>query len=344
MRSRVDLPQPDGPTSTMNSPSPISSDTSSTAVTSALKRLVTPSSVIPATSPPRLPRPSAYRRDSTCGKGRPRDSGEPRTLREQEAALDAAVARARETVDRRGDGGRARAGRWSPRARAAEASQTSVSTPSSGVRRIGPIAREKPGSASRMPGESLQPGCIACTTIAASPQAVRPLLAERHLRALRARVGRRPRERALPRLQIVDGEPLGVHASGGHEEHARGRGRAQPLEQELASGGTARARSSRRSARCRRRSHGARAAAHRRCGSARASGRRARGRASRARARMRARRCRRPRRARRSHPSPARCAPSPRRPARRRARPAGCARRGVRARAPSSGRGRSSRP
>ena len=34
MRSSVDLPQPDGPTSTMNSPLAISSETSSTAVTS----------------------------------------------------------------------------------------------------------------------------------------------------------------------------------------------------------------------------------------------------------------------------------------------------------------------
>src|SRR5690349_20749451 len=33
IRSSVDLPQPDGPTRTRNSPSPISSDTSSTAVT-----------------------------------------------------------------------------------------------------------------------------------------------------------------------------------------------------------------------------------------------------------------------------------------------------------------------
>ena len=42
MRSSVLLPQPDGPTSTMNSPSSIASVTSSTATTSPGKRLVTP--------------------------------------------------------------------------------------------------------------------------------------------------------------------------------------------------------------------------------------------------------------------------------------------------------------
>src|SRR3954466_9974082 len=46
MRRSVDLPQPDGPTRTMNSPSPISSETSLTAMTLPLKRFVTPSRTI----------------------------------------------------------------------------------------------------------------------------------------------------------------------------------------------------------------------------------------------------------------------------------------------------------
>src|SRR6266508_2126929 len=52
MRSSVDLPHPDGPTSTMNSPSSIRSDTSSTAVTPPSNTFVTPSSTISATVPP----------------------------------------------------------------------------------------------------------------------------------------------------------------------------------------------------------------------------------------------------------------------------------------------------
>src|SRR5207237_6470076 len=47
MRSSVDLPQPDGPTRTRNSPSPISSETSSTATTPP-KSFVTCSSWIAA--------------------------------------------------------------------------------------------------------------------------------------------------------------------------------------------------------------------------------------------------------------------------------------------------------
>src|SRR5512133_4384781 len=46
----VDLPHPDGPTSTMNSPSPISRETSSTATTSEPKTFVTPSNTILAIS------------------------------------------------------------------------------------------------------------------------------------------------------------------------------------------------------------------------------------------------------------------------------------------------------
>ena len=42
----MDLPHPDGPTRTMNSPSPISSDTSFTATTSEPNTFVTPSSSI----------------------------------------------------------------------------------------------------------------------------------------------------------------------------------------------------------------------------------------------------------------------------------------------------------
>ena len=62
MRRIVDLPQPDGPTSTMNSPSPISSETSSTAMTSSPKTFVTPSSTICAIAIP----PSV--RSSVCGR------------------------------------------------------------------------------------------------------------------------------------------------------------------------------------------------------------------------------------------------------------------------------------
>src|SRR5919109_1725472 len=56
-RSRriVDLPQPDGPTSTMNSPSRISSETSSTATTSSSNTFVTPSRTIVAISLSLLP-------------------------------------------------------------------------------------------------------------------------------------------------------------------------------------------------------------------------------------------------------------------------------------------------
>ena len=41
IRRIVDFPQPDGPTSTMNSPSPISKETSLTAITSLPKTLET---------------------------------------------------------------------------------------------------------------------------------------------------------------------------------------------------------------------------------------------------------------------------------------------------------------
>src|SRR5437763_1952214 len=51
IRSSVDLPQPDGPTSTMNSPSSICIETRSTATTSEPNTLVTSSSRIRATSP-----------------------------------------------------------------------------------------------------------------------------------------------------------------------------------------------------------------------------------------------------------------------------------------------------
>src|SRR5215468_9282372 len=50
MRRIVDLPQPDGPTSTMNSPSSVESETSFTAMTSEPNRFVMPSSTIRAIS------------------------------------------------------------------------------------------------------------------------------------------------------------------------------------------------------------------------------------------------------------------------------------------------------
>ena len=52
IRSSVVLPQPDGPTSTMNSPSPISRLTSSTALTSPGKTFVTCSRPMPEEPPP----------------------------------------------------------------------------------------------------------------------------------------------------------------------------------------------------------------------------------------------------------------------------------------------------
>src|SRR3954454_4326024 len=52
IRSRVDLPHPDGPTRTMNSPSAISIEMWSTATTSEPNTLVTPSNRIRATSAP----------------------------------------------------------------------------------------------------------------------------------------------------------------------------------------------------------------------------------------------------------------------------------------------------
>src|SRR3954447_2518646 len=51
IRSSVVLPQPDGPTSTRNSPSPTSIDTSSTATTPPLNTFVTPSITILAMAP-----------------------------------------------------------------------------------------------------------------------------------------------------------------------------------------------------------------------------------------------------------------------------------------------------
>ena len=48
MRSAVVLPHPDGPTSTMNSPSAMLSDNPSTALMSSPNTLVTPSKVISA--------------------------------------------------------------------------------------------------------------------------------------------------------------------------------------------------------------------------------------------------------------------------------------------------------
>src|SRR5664280_1806693 len=64
MRRSVDLPQPDGPTSTMNSPSPISMVTSLTARTSLSKALLTLSKTMRATS--RLPSRWIARLES-CG-------------------------------------------------------------------------------------------------------------------------------------------------------------------------------------------------------------------------------------------------------------------------------------
>ena len=52
MRSSVVLPHPDGPTSTMNSPSAISIDTWSTAYTSLPNRFVTSWRTIRAMAPP----------------------------------------------------------------------------------------------------------------------------------------------------------------------------------------------------------------------------------------------------------------------------------------------------
>ena len=76
-----------------------------------------------------------------------------------------------------------------------------------------------------MPGESAQPGCIACTT---TPLPRRARSAQRSRQSaisarLRARVDGRAVERPFARLQVVDGEPLRVHAARGDEQHARGR-------------------------------------------------------------------------------------------------------------------------
>src|SRR5512133_479907 len=61
IRNSVDLPQPDGPTRTTNSPSSISSDTSSTATTSPPKRFVTWAKPIPATRRWYSPKPTKTR-------------------------------------------------------------------------------------------------------------------------------------------------------------------------------------------------------------------------------------------------------------------------------------------
>src|SRR4051812_39426314 len=52
MRSAVDLPEPDGPTSTMNSPSRTSRSRSRTPTVPSANALVTPSSVMLAIAPP----------------------------------------------------------------------------------------------------------------------------------------------------------------------------------------------------------------------------------------------------------------------------------------------------
>src|SRR5437764_966552 len=62
MRRMVDLPHPDGPTSTMNSPSSMSRDTSSTATTSEPNCLVIPSRTIFAMSHPLRGGPPPLRR------------------------------------------------------------------------------------------------------------------------------------------------------------------------------------------------------------------------------------------------------------------------------------------
>src|SRR5215211_2594226 len=60
IRSSVDFPHPDGPTSTTNSPSWISRSTASTAKTPFLYTFVTSSSRMPLTSLPRSPLASAF--------------------------------------------------------------------------------------------------------------------------------------------------------------------------------------------------------------------------------------------------------------------------------------------
>src|SRR5207245_3307181 len=62
IRRIVDLPHPEGPTSTLNWPSSIANETSSTATTSGPNSLVTPSSTILATS--------VHRRDGSAETGR----------------------------------------------------------------------------------------------------------------------------------------------------------------------------------------------------------------------------------------------------------------------------------
>src|SRR5439155_2391493 len=73
-RRMVDLPHPEGPTRTMNSPSPISMETSSTATTSDPNTLVTPSSTILAMSrslPSGGPAPRSVRPESLVRQGGP---------------------------------------------------------------------------------------------------------------------------------------------------------------------------------------------------------------------------------------------------------------------------------
>src|SRR5580693_1311799 len=68
IRSAVVLPQPDGPTRTMNSPSATCSDSSSTARMSSPKILVTPSKVISAISACSLVGPSNHSSVDTHGE------------------------------------------------------------------------------------------------------------------------------------------------------------------------------------------------------------------------------------------------------------------------------------
>ena len=112
------------------------------------------------------------------------------------------------------------------------ASHTSVSTPCSGLRSSGPVPRRNVGNDVRTPGVSAQPGASHARR-SGRAAAARPTSG----RGLPAAFGPRVRDGAAITVgSAVEGggdrERLGVHASGGHPEHARPRPGTQQRQQQ----------------------------------------------------------------------------------------------------------------
>src|SRR3989440_1457314 len=157
IRSRVDFPQPEGPTSTRNSPLSISRETSSTATTSPLKTLVTCSSTISATAVD-LYRASASSAMALTnvrqlGYSRPSDcDGPPAEGDEAERDASAGVGPDRPARHRNGDPVRAAAERRSRRLPPDRPSRPGRPRPrglrraQAGQRYVRPTAEDRPGA------------------------------------------------------------------------------------------------------------------------------------------------------------------------------------------------------